>query len=309
MKMRILIIAMLVIVCSHSNAQIITSLFVGSTPNPQLALWGNRPDILTYQVLTTVQGVGERYKIKTELSLVDGTIVGRNDLAKAGTYTLGNSSVTYNANQVLPLENMIFNADIQSALNKTGKLPPNNYRLCVQLVFPGGQFQPISQLICRTFYVAQLQLPILMKPSEEEMLDGEKAKTSVMFRWTPLVPKPATPVTYKILVFEILPNQNAVQAMRSNNAILEASIPNTTQYIWQPQGILSDPYRNINGTDTPYVELNGAKFIKRNYVWTIQSLDQFFQPAINGSVNADGVSEPRRFSVLSKVKELSNLPR
>jgi hypothetical protein len=312
MKKLILTIIIAVAAILQIQAQINTNLFVSATPTPQLALWENRADILRFQVFGAPQGTppDRKYKIKAELLTVDGTVVGRNDLVKAQVYAWSNANVGYNAAQVLQLDNFILSADLLSAYNKTGKLKPNNYILCVQLVNDGGQFQPVSSQTCRNFYVAQLQLPILMKPADEQNLDAEQAKTSIMFRWTPLVPRPTSgSVNYKILVFEILNNQNAVQAMRSNFPVLQTSVIGTTQYIWQPQGIITDVYKNVNVSDTPTVELNGAKYIKRNYVWTVQCTDFGGEPITDGSVNSDGVTEPKRFSILHKVKELSSLPK
>jgi hypothetical protein len=54
------------------------------------------------------------------------------------------------------------------------------------------------------------------------------------------VPTPKFVATYKLMVFEVLPHQNPVQAMRSNFPILTQEVRGTTQYIWQPQGIIND---------------------------------------------------------------------
>jgi hypothetical protein len=191
---------------------------------------------------------------------------------------------------------------------------------------------PFSEIKCKSFYLAATQLPILMKPSNEEVLDYDIAKTTIIFRWTPVVPKPKNLVTYKILVFEVLENQNPVQAMRSNFPVLSAEVRGATQYIWQPRGIIeNNNSRLINDStkkpkqyvghvtlikqrtikpstsDSAFMD-DGLEESKAAYVWTIQSLDNLGQPLGDGNVNADGVSEPTVFFVRGKVKDIKTDP-
>jgi hypothetical protein len=106
--------------------------------------------------------------------------------------------------------------------------------MCVTAVRP-TDYTPLSPPECKTFYLASIQLPTLMKPYDGEVLDANIAQTAITFRWTPMVPKQPAPVTYRVQVFEVLENQNPVQAMRSNMPLLDQEVRGTTQYIWRPQ--------------------------------------------------------------------------
>lgn len=306
---------------NNAAAQIITNLIVSGTPPATLSEWSNRKETLVFQVQAG-QGLRIDYKIKTEIKLLDGTVVGKNDLAKASIYTLGSTAVLYSASEVLALENMLFSGKHKSAMEKTGKLLSDNYQICVRLV-RATDFTPVSDEKCRTFYLAGLQLPILMKPAADEELDAKMANTVIIFRWTPLVPRPATPVTYRLMVFEVLQNQNPVQAMRSNMPVLNTDVISVTQYNWQTQGIINccpevlygDSTSNqtqkagISTSRSNIPRSSGKKSNTENnesgamkYVWTIQALDAAGRPLGDGNINGDGVSEPVSFYIKEKTK-------
>jgi hypothetical protein len=196
----------------------------------------------------------------------------------------------------------------------------------VQLVRP-PDFVPFSEEKCRSFNLASAQLPILLKPYNEEVINYDLAKTAIIFRWSPVVPTPKFIPSYIIRVFEILPHQNPVQAMRSNFPILTQEVRGTTQYIWQPRGIIDiDNNRLINDSTKKnkqyvgHVTLIKQRTIKptgsdsalhnidiNTYVWTIQALDNLGQPMGDGNVNGDGVSEPIIFKVAKGGKEVDKL--
>jgi hypothetical protein len=254
------------------------------------------------------------YKIKTEIKLTDGTVIGRTDLARAATYTAASTNTIYYAADVIPLQNMIFTGKYKSTLEKTGKLKSDNYQICVRLVRP-VDFTPVSEEKCRSFYLASLQLPVLLKPYNEEVLDGAIANSIIMFRWSPVVPTQTTPVTYRLAVFEVLENQNPVQAMRSNMPILDKQVKAATQYVWQTQGIVNEiiikgdttkkPKPVLQGNHIPTADFKVANNTNDNkYVWTIQALDAQNKPLGDGNINGDGVSEPVVFFVRGKVKDV-----
>jgi hypothetical protein len=318
---KIVVLFMSMILVMGANAQVNTNLIVNPTPPATLTEWAYHRENLVYQVQAGA-GLQVSYKIKTEIKLMDGTVIGKNDLAKALTYTLGSANIIYTATEVLQLENMLFTGKYKTTLERTGKLISDNYQICVRLVRP-TDFTPVSEEKCKNFYLASLQLPVLMKPAAEEELDYKMAKNIITFRWTPVVPMQKSPVTYRLMVFEVLQNQNPVQAMRSNMPILNTDLKARTQYQWQPQGILgfdsnigdslqvhkagistsrSNIPRDGNKTKAPG---NDQPYAKR-FVWTIQAFDINGQPMGDGNINGDGVSEPVMFYVKDKTHHAEN---
>lgn len=266
-----------------ATAQFKIELVLNATPPATLSEWGNRREVLTCMVSGLAGGAGE-VKIKTEIKTIDGTVIATTDLARANTFIIAGAAVIFTADDVMPLEKMNFAGKYKSSLQRTGKLPSDNYMLCVQLVMP-IDFTPASEVKCKNFYLATTQLPILMKPYNEEILDIKMAQTAITFRWTPVVPKLTLPVTYRIQVFEVLENQTAVQALRSNQPVLDQQVIAATQFIWRPQLGMAD--RGIAG--------QGLQFI-----WTIQSLDDLGNPITRTDGNGEGRSEPIVFYLKTK---------
>lgn len=283
-NINLLIILILSLITTTAFGQISTTLVVSSTPPSNLSAWVTQRQTVVYIVNGSDPIEGE-YKIKTEIQLSDGTVVGKTNLTRANSYPLSMGNTIYYADDVLPLENMIFTGKYRSSLNTSGKLPSDSYQICVQLV-SATDFIPLSEITCKNFYLAGVQLPILTKPYADQVLDPVQAGSQITFRWTPLVPVPQYLPIYKVLVFEVLQDQTPMQALRSNLPILSQEVRGTSQYIWQPQGIL-----NLNRSD------DQGNIQQKKLVWTVQSFDNTGQPILEGSNNGDGVSEPVYFLI------------
>lgn len=269
----------------NSYAQLSTNLVLSTNPPGSLFDWGLKKEILSY-VVVNQSGAVDRFLIKAEIKLIDGTVIGSNNLAKAQLLSLGGASRVFSASEVIPMDNMIFSGKYKTSLDRTGKLPAGTYQLCVRLVLP-GTYQPVSEERCRIFNLAAYQLAIPVLPLNEQVLNPELAKTAITFRWTPVSPLPNYPVTYRLLVFEVLENQKPMQAMKSNMPLLNKDIIGATQFVWQPQ--------------LGWADLS-AVYKTRTFVWTLQCLDNMNQPIIDGNVNGDGISEPIVFFVGQKNK-------
>ena len=117
-------------------------------------------------------------------------------------------------------------------------------------------------------------------PANEAVLPTAIAQTAITFRWTALAPRPTAAVRYRVQVFEVLANQTPMQALRSNQPLLDKEVVNDMQYIWQPQ-------------------LSFANGTENKFVWTVQSFD-FQGQIISGEVpNGEGRSEAKTFTVSS----------
>ncbi len=276
------------------KAQINVNLSLSGRPPANLTEWGNRKDVLTL-IIGPAQSQSADVKIKTTIKTLDGTIVGATNLNTAKTFTpLAGAVVILNSLDVLPLENVVFTGKYQSTLIRTGKLAADNYMLCVQLL-RATDYAPASAEVCKTFYLAAYQLPILTQPSNEQELNAKLAQTAITFRWTPVAPASPTPVTYRLRVFEILENQHNLQALRSNQPLLDKNIIGTTQFIWQPQLSMMPYSGEENKRDTAQQKIIGKKFI-----WTIQTLDNNGQPLNQTDGNGESLSEPKVFFVVDK---------
>lgn len=315
---KIFLIAAVCLVTKLSVAQLNTALVLVQAPPGTLIDWDNKT--LTFLV-SNATGANFKALIKTEIKTLDGTVAGTTNLAKARQITVGSSNTVLYAADVIQMDAMVFNGKFKSSLDRTGKLPADNYQICVQLV-NATDYRPLSQPVCRNFTIAAYQLPIPVMPASEMVLDLEKAKTAITFRWTPVTPKPSEIITYRVTVFEVLTNQTGMQALRSNQPVLTKDVVGTTQYIWQPQMgwttcCKGDPdfdlrmkkdTGSVPGKGDPDFDLR-MKDTTRKYpspdmepdfyalIWTIQTFDQQGRPFGDGDVNGDGITEPNVFFI------------
>ncbi|MCY7291223.1 MAG: hypothetical protein LH615_03480 [Ferruginibacter sp.] len=293
MKHKILI-AFFSLITLAANAQLTINLVVNARPSARLSDWATTKGTVTL-IVSNISPQGNRQvKIKSVLKTSDGTIVASTDLNRAPIISIRDGNSVYDANTVFPLEIQQFEGSFQKILSRTGKLSSGAYQLCVEFVNP-TTFAPITPTQCRSFFVAALQLPITMMPYDKQELDSRKAQTAIIFRWTPLTPLPQGGVNYRLQVFEILENQQDVQALRANQPLLDKNIFAVTQFIWQPQ------LSFINSDESDSSDLQKP----RRFIWSIQALDASLNP-IGNDANYEGRSEPKVFTVNANIKKGSN---
>ncbi len=289
-------------------AQLTTTLVVVPQPPGALINWGTKE--LTYIISNQVGSAPRSFIVKVELKESNGTVAATTNLAKARVRTMGPATLILYAADVIPLDAMVFNGKYKLSLERSGKLPAGNYELCLQLVTP-IDFLPVSEIRCRNFTLAAFQLPIPTIPANEEVLDAEKAQTAVMFRWTPVAPRPAEQVKYIVTVFEVLDRQTPMQALRSNQPLLTKEVIGTTQYIWQPQLSFAKTKIWKNDADSLYSKEDRAVLDSVDasmFIWTIQTVDSRGIPFGDGNVNSDGISEPNTFTVIRDRRKIKTGP-
>jgi hypothetical protein len=147
-------------------------------------------------------------------------------------------------------------------LSQCPTLKAGNYIICVQ--FFNIDRYPISEERCRDFIVEdQVQVqqsyspPQNIAPVSQKKFVVTEQNAPVTFRWTPLVPKPKEPVTYRLKVWQLMQGQTGSQAMRSNPPIVEKEVINITQTTIA--NLYTGPCR------PPYL---------CDYVWNVQALDK-----------------------------------
>jgi hypothetical protein len=259
------------------NAQVTINLFVNPMPVATLSQWGNQKNILSLSA-TIATGGSINAKINTVIKTVSGEAVATTDMQRAVVKTIrGGTNNLFSAYDVMDFNAMVFSGSYQKQLNKTGKLPAGMYQITVQLQEAAAPVA-ISNAQTKMFTIANVVLPILMKPYDGEQLKEATAKTAIQFRWTPVVPRPSNLIKYKLTVFDVLPFQTAIQAIRGNAPLLEKIIVGATQFVWSPQ-------------------LSFLDSINKNFVWTIQSLDDANNPIVGEVAGGQGVSEPKTFSI------------
>lgn len=268
-----------------ATAQVKLQLVLGNNnPPAQINEWVYRRDLFT--IIASLQGsASQRFILKIEIKTIDGTVVASNNLASSKITTVQSGNTILSTADFFQTETLIFNGSYQQTFQRTGKLPAGQYQLCVRAVSP-SDFIPLTEELCRSFIIVSYQLPILIQPFQEAELNSSQAQTAIIFRWSPLAPAPKETVQYRIMVFEVLQNQTAMQALRSNQPLLDdIATRGITQYIWKPQldfSFLQNP------ADTILQQ-------KKTFIWTVQTLDAAGNVLQENS--NEGRSEPSVFYV------------
>ncbi len=273
----IILFSLLTVSFLKSFGQIQANLILNSNPPSYLSDWGNGR---AGQLLITAGGAAQvdLFGIKIRTSIFDSNkdLVCKSNLNSAQTIALNRGQNTIRMDRVLQLENQQFTA-LANNLARSGKLSPGIYTLSVE-IFDANTGRQIANTIERVFNQINYVLPFLLSPVDKSWLDPNTSQTAITFRWSSLVPLSQERTTYRLQVFEILNNQTPMQALRSNQPILDTYVDRTTQYIWRPN-----------------MDIKNAMY--NTFIWTVQTLDYKGEPVSVQDQNSQGRSEPRVFGI------------
>ena len=170
-------------------------------------------------------------------------------------------------------------AELTGAFSGCHDLKDGNYSLCAQ--FFNIDRVAISNEVCKEFTVetpkeTDYAPPTLITPDNGKNFTEAELSRPVSFRWTPLVPKPREPVTYRLKVWQLMQGQNGTLAMRTNQPIITKDVDNITQAV--VNGIYTGPCK------PPYL---------CDFIWQVQALNKEGRPMGRN----EGNSEPYTFKV------------
>ena len=170
--------------------------------------------------------------------------------------------------------------ELTGSLQGCHELKDGNYSICVQ--FFNVDRVAISTEVCKEFNVetpkeTDYAPPTLITPENGKTFLKKDMLKPVMFRWTPLVPRPKEPVTYRVKVWQLMQGQNGIQAMRANSPVVSRDVDNLTQSV--VTNLYTGPCK------PPYL---------CDYIWNVQALNREGKPI--GRNN--GTSESYTFKIL-----------
>ena len=173
-------------------------------------------------------------------------------------------------------------------LGNCKELKEGSYSICIQ--FFNSERKELSREVCKEFKVESLTTnyspPQNISPADKKQFTEKEFSAPVIFRWTPLVPKPKEPVTYRIKVWQLMQGQNGTTAMRANQPIVTKDVDNLTQTI------ISNLY--TGPCKPPYL---------CDFIWTVQALNREGKPIGNNN----GTSEPTAFAVTQYIIQLDSI--
>jgi hypothetical protein len=174
-------------------------------------------------------------------------------------------------------------ANAVSLLGQDCTLRPGSYELCVQFYALDASQGGLLGETCKPFTIAdkkqdiqKVSPPQNIYPNNEKVFKETEAKAPLIFRWTPVLPRPKEPVTYRLRVWQLKQGQSSAQAIKTNSPVVDREIKNQTQFV-KP---------NLMG-DLEKLEGN------QNLVWNVEASIQNQM----GEVQVVGTSESTAFSV------------
>jgi hypothetical protein len=267
--MRRIVPFLLLVLSLQSKAQNfpVTSITISlpASPDAMLSKWS--PGTLT---------------VSASARMVNGKIDGRVQESKLlVTIKKGTAKICgiYNSNSAPPSH---FNTgtkvwtgnNVLSLIGSECTLPPGDYELSVQFFGAGpAGIMPLSEEKSKAFSIRgndqqTYQAPQAISPANGTMLDEQDFKKPISFRWTPVIPRPLEPVTYRLKVWQLMEGQNVAQAiiqppllgndvgnLTQANVIvrLQTPLPNQT-LVWNVQALNRDgkPIGSNNGTSDAF---------------------------------------------------------
>jgi hypothetical protein len=203
-------------------------------------------------------------------------------IRQAGSKVCGNNAQASVIMDVFTVRNFSSN-ELSALLAQCPKLKPSSYSLCAQ--FFNIDNYPISREFCKDFMVEDLvqsySAPQNISPTNEKKFDASFFKMPITFRWTPVLPKPKDPVMYKLRVWQLMQGQTGMQAMKTNDPIVEKEISNINQAIIA--NVITGPCK------PPYL---------CNFVWNVQALDKEGKPIGRNNGTSELYSFKTKFSLL-----------
>ena len=280
MKRKLFLILILAGTTLFGHAQVSVQLILNPVPPARLSEWPVRINTVVLTV-SNFFSVTRRMVIYSEIKTAAGDLVATRMITPAAIYSVPPGNSNYSARDVLPLNQMSFAGSYRSGLLRTGKLPQGTYRLSVQMLDSAGN--QLTPLVTREFMLTGIQLPILFAPYDKQQIPAVLAQTAITFRWTNIIKTTPDIPSYNLQVFEVLPKQREVQALRANQPILNVIVKGNTQYIWHPQLLFNDS-------------------IPRKFIWTVKTTNDQGILYSTTDANPEGRSEPRTFIIATKVK-------
>ena len=227
--------------------------------------WGNTPGSL---LLVAQMPPGVRFNgIRLVLQIRSGGAVICSNNSTGGIPVDNFTTRTFSAGELL------------GAFSGCPDLKDGDYTICAQFFM---ERKEISNEVCKVFKIetpkeTDFAPPTLITPENGKRFLKKDMLKPVMFRWTPLVPKPTEPVTYRLKVWQLMQGQNGMQAMRANQPIITKEVDNITQAV--VTNLYTGPCK------PPYL---------CDFIWTVQAVNREGKPM--GRNN--GTGEPFTFKIL-----------
>ena len=257
----------------QANAQTnpITAINISLPANPDanVANWGTGTSLLTITASSQpVNGKVNGLVVESKILV----IIKKNGAKICGSYTSSSAPVAgFNT-----ATKVWSGGNAASLIGQDCVLKPGDYELSVQFFGNrGAAVMPLSDERTKPFTIRgndqqTYQQPQNIVPANGTAFAENDIKKPITFRWTPIVPRPQEPTTYRLSVWQLMQGQNTAQARTVNQPIFTKDVDNLTQAV--ATNLITGPCK------PPYL---------CSFIWNVQALNRDGKP-IGGN---NGTSE------------------
>lgn len=184
------------------------------------------------------------------------------------TIKSGGSNIcgTYNQ-QTAPASNFSSTTKTWSGaavLNLLGKdciLKPGSYELCVQFYTrdPATGRQSVTGEACKSFTIADTKQqsyspPQNVMPPDGKVFSDKDAMQPVMFRWTPVLPRPHDPLIYRVKIYEAEPGRTKAEILKANMPLDIIEVKDQTQTAYKLSKRITGLYWEVEAESAERVQ-------------------------------------------------------
>jgi hypothetical protein len=205
------------------------SISLPANPDVSTLKWASGSSMLT--ISARAELIAGRVEDRVRDSRILVTIK-KNGSKICGTYT-GNSAPAANfsaANKIWNGSNAVL------LIGQDCSLSPGDYEICVQFFGqgPAGNMA-LSEEKCKPFTIRgnnqeSYQAPILLSPANGFELNENDALKPLTFRWSQ-IPKPPSPVTYRLRIWQLIQGQNESQTIRNSEPFIIKDVKDVMQAV------------------------------------------------------------------------------
>ncbi len=240
-------IIFLMVVC-YSRAQSPvwnSSLYITPNPSPYISAWQDDPRIL----MLTVNYLGKLPVTISFQGVVTGKRFGAIATVKGNTTQMPSGPQTriYHNTDVLRLEQASFHGKLPAIVRETGRLPEDDYTLCISVLDQNGNQLTQS---CATFSISLPAQPELVAPLDKDSLTIPLPT----FQWTPVISSAPTIIRYSLRICEVLPGQMPERALSANVPHLEKIMSGAAMFMYPNEALPLE--------------------VGKTYAWQIQAIDE-----------------------------------
>ena len=244
-----------------------------ASPDANTANWGS--GVSMFMITATARSATGKVDPSVEESKLLITIKKGGSMV-CGSYT-GSSAPAADFNTMTKVWS---GSDAVSYLGKDCLLTPGDYEICVQFFGYGTTGAiALSDEKCKPFTIKgndlqAYQPPQPISPASNSVFTEKVLQQPLIFRWTPVIPRPHDPVTYRLKVWQLMQGQSGTQVMNANQPLITKEVDNITQTV--VTNLISGPCAPPGLCD---------------FIWHVQAVDREGKPV--GDNN--GTSEPSEF--------------